>query len=470
MIWEILLIVYILLLLWLIFNIIIDYDNRNPVKTISWIFTIVFIPLIGMFAYYVLGRNIRKKRLKTKKLMDQFNRQHKRAFEFDENNPEYSNYTELQRLIYQMERVPVLSGNRIEVYPGGKIKFKHLLKDIDEAKDHIHIFYFTIGDDKISCQLKEMLIKKVYEGITVRLIYDGLGSSTTNRQYFRQMKDAGIDVRTFLPLSFPRIIHSINYRNHRKIVIIDGKIAYTGGINVKDEYVNGLEWGKWNDIHFKIEGQGTLALQSVFLADWYYVAGECLPSDKFYPVLDPVGKSPVQIVNGEPFGLHSNILEAMFVAISRAKKCVYIETPYFIPTANLLSVIQTAVIGIDVRLIIPGRSDSGRVQYASNTYVESLLRNNVKVYQYADGFTHSKLMVIDDELVIAGSSNLDIRSLELHFETNIFIYDRNVAQMVEDVFFKDIADSKEVHLNQWINRSKRTKFKEVCFRLLSPVF
>ncbi len=468
--WEIVLIVYILLLVWLIFNIIIDYDNRNPVKTISWIFTLVFIPLIGLLAYYMLGRNISKKRSKTKKLRDQFNRQHKRTFEFDENNPEYSHYTELQKLIYKLEHVPVLPGNRIEVYPSGKIKFEHLLKDVDEAKEHIHIFYFTIGDDVIGGKLKDKLIRKAEEGIDIKLIYDGLGCSTTNRKYFRQMKDAGIDVRTFLPLSFPRIIHSINYRNHRKIVIIDGKIAYTGGINVKDEYINGLEWGKWNDSHFRIEGLGAQALQSVFLADWYYVSGEYLSSDRLYPTLDNVGKSLVQIVNGEPFGLHSNIQEALFVAISRARKCVYIETPYFIPTSNLLSAIQTASMsGIDVRLIIPGRSDSGKVQYAANTYMESLLRNNVKVYQYAVGFTHSKLMVIDDELVIAGSSNLDIRSLELNFETNIFIYDKNVAQTVKEVYFKDLADSKEVNLEQWINRPKRTKFKEACFRLASPL-
>ncbi|MDR2916236.1 MAG: cardiolipin synthase [Tannerella sp.] len=471
MIWEIILIVYILLLVWLIFNIILDYDNRNPVKTISWIFAIIFIPLLGMLAYYIVGRNIRKKRSKTKKLRDQFNKQHKHTFRFDKNNPEYSHYTELQKLIYNLEHVPVLPGNHAEVYPSGKVKFEHLLKDVDEAKEHIHIFYFIIGDNVIGCKLKDLLIKKVKEGINVRLIYDGLGSSQTNLKYFNQMKDIGVDVRTFLPLNFFRILHSINYRNHRKIVIIDGKVAYTGGINVKDEYVDGLEWGKWNDSHFKIEGPAAQALQSVFLADWYYVSGEYLSSDKFYPVLGNVGNSPVQIVNGEPFGLHSNILEAIFVAITRAKKSVYIETPYFIPTSNLLSAIQTAAMsGIDVRLLIPGRSDSGKVQYASNTYIECLLRNNVKVYRYAIGFTHSKLMIIDDELVIAGSSNLDIRSLELHFETNIFIYDVNIAQTVKEIYFKDLADSEEVNLEQWINRPKRIKFKEACFRLASPLF
>lgn len=187
--------------------------------------------------------------------------------------------------------------------------------------------------------------------------------------------------------------------------------------------------------------------------------------------LEAFGRSPVQIINGEPFGLHANIEEAIFVAITRARKYIYIETPYFIPTASLLSAIQTtAMSGIDVRLIIPGRSDSGKVQYAANTYIESLLRNEVQVWRYAAGFTHTKLIVIDDELVIAGSANLDIHSLELNFETNICIYDPQVALEAKSVYLNDLSDSEEIHLEQWLARPKRIKFKEACFRLASPLF
>lgn len=468
MLWTIVVILYVIFLVWLICRIIFDYDNRNPVKTICWIFAVVFLPVLGIVAYYMVGQNTRKKRSKFKRWRDEFNKKHTRIFESRDDGS--TGYTELKHLIYQIEHVPVLTGNHVEVYPSGKIKFEHLLKDLELAEDHIHVFYFAIGDDEIGGKVKDKLIKKVKEGVEVRLLYDGMGCNKTHKRYFREMMDAGIEVETFLPINFPQVLRSLNYRNHKKIVIIDGRMAYTGGINVKDEYINGLEWGKWNDCHFKIEGMGAHGLQSVFLADWYYVSGEYLSLDKYYPPVEMMGKSPVQIVNSEPLGQHSNILEAMFVAITRAKKSVYIETPYFVPPSCLLRAIQTAAMsGIDVRLVIPRRSDNGAVQHASNTYIETLLRNKVKVYQYTDGFTHSKLMVIDDELAIVGSTNLDIRSLELHFETNIFIYDKEVAEMVKKVYFNDIADSEIIELDQWINRPKRVKFMEAIFRLASPL-
>lgn len=468
----IILLIYALIVLLLIYQIITDYNSSSPVKAISWIMGVVFFPFIGMLAYYIVGQNTRKKRSKFQKWRNEFNRQHKREFKFDKDDPIYKDkFPEVKALVYNMERSPVLSGNKIEVYPSGKIKFEHLLKDIETAKNHIHIFYYAIGDDKIGRELKNKLIEKVKEGIKVRLIYDGLGCNKTNRKYFRQMTDAGVDVRIFLPLSFPKILRSINYRNHKKIVIIDGETAYTGGINVKDEYIDGLKWGRWNDCHFKVEGSGAQGLQSVFLADWYYVSNEYLDSPDYYPEIGSPGNTAVQVVNAEPLGLTANVREAIFTAITHAKKYVYIETPYFIPTPCLIRAIQTAALsGTDVRLIIPKRSDNGSVQYASNSYIEQLLRNKVKVYQYNDGFTHSKLIVIDDELVIAGSTNLDIRSLELHFETNILIYDKEVAQIVKEIYFTDIQNSNEVILDEWMNRSGWVKFKEDCFRLLSPLF
>lgn len=471
-IWYYVLIVYILLVLGLIFTIIVDYDNRNPVKTICWIMVVIFIPLLGMLAYYMVGRNVRKKRSKFRKWREEFNLRNKSRYKIDRSDPIYKdNFKELKTIIFNLEQSPVFTGNRIEVFPDGKSKFHRLLKDIDNAQEHIHIFYYAIGDDRIGNKLKNRLIDKAKAGVKVRLIYDGLGCNKTNLVYFKQMIEGGVEVETFLPLRFPRALRSINYRNHKKIVIIDGRMAYTGGINVKDEYVDGLKWGKWNDLHFKVEGPGAMGLQSVFLADWYYVSGQYLSSPGYYPSVGIMGESPVQIVNAEPLGNHANIKEAMFTAITRAKKYVYIETPYFIPTECLIRAIQTvAMSGIDVRLVMPKRSDNVNVQYASNSYVEELLRNKVKVYQYMEGFTHSKMIVIDDELVIAGSVNLDVRSLELLFETNMFIYDRNVAKTVKHIYLNDIADSKQVNLEEWMNRSRWTRFGEACFRLMSPLY
>lgn len=471
-IWHLILIAYILLLLGLIFRIIVDYDNRNPVKTICWIMVVVFIPLFGMLAYYMVGRNITKKRSRFRKWREDFNRQNICRYVTEWNDQVCNDhYKELKTLILNLGESPVFPGNKIEVFPDGKSKFHRLLRDIDAAKEHIHIFYYAIGDDRIGNKLKNKLIDKVKQGVQVRLIYDGLGCNKTNMLYFKQMIEAGVEVKTFLPLRFPRALRSINYRNHKKIVIIDGQTAYTGGINVKDEYVEGLKWGKWNDLHFKVKGPGAMGLQSVFLADWYYVSGQYLSSPEYFPSAGIMGESPVQIVNAEPLGNHANIKEAMFTAITRAKKCVYIETPYFIPTECLIRAIQTvAMSGIDVRLVMPKRSDNVNVQYASNSYVEELLRNKVKVYQYVKGFTHTKLIVIDDELVIAGSVNMDVRSLELLFETNLFIYDKSVAKTVKQIYLNDIADSEQINMQDWMNRSRWTRFGEACFRLMSPLF
>lgn len=471
-VWHWILIGYIVFLFVLIYTIIIDYDDKNPVKTICWILVVIFLPLIGVMAYYIVGRNVSKKRSKFRAWREEFNRHNQISSQTWQTEPIHpDHYKELKSLILNLEQSPVFGGNKVSVYPGGKSKFYSLFEDIVCAESHIHIFYYAIADDHIGNEFKEKIIEKVKQGVKVRLIYDGLGCNKTNKKYFKQMIEAGVEVRTFLPLSFPRLLRSVNYRNHKKIVIIDGRIAYTGGINVKDIYIDGLPWGRWNDIHFKVEGSGASGLQSVFLADWYYASGQYLSAPEYYPQVGIFGDVPIQVVNAEPLGMHSNVMEAMFTAISRAKKNVYIETPYFIPTEGLLQAIQTAAMsGIDVRLVMPKKSDNDFVQYASNSYVEKLLRNKVKVYQYLNGFTHSKLILIDDELVIAGSANMDIRSLELLFETNLFIYDKEVSQTVKNIYQDDMNNSEELHLHEWIHRSGAVKFREACFRLFSPVY
>lgn len=311
------LVMYIAFLLVLVYTIIVDYDDKNPVKTICWIFVVVFLPVLGMLAYYIIGRNVSKKRSKFKLWREEFNRRKLSGFTTEPADPEHTvHYKELKSLIMNLEQSPVFSGNRIEVYPNGKSKFSSLFEDIAQAKTHIHIFYYAIGDDHIGNELKDKLIDKVKQNVKVRLLYDGLGCNKTNKRYFRQMMKAGVEVKTFLPLSFPRVLWSVNYRNHKKIVIIDGKIAYTGGINVKDVYIDGLSWGKWNDIHFKVEGSGASGLQSVFLADWYYASGQYLSAPEYYPNIEIFGNVPLQVVNAEPLGLHSNVMEAFFRLMS----------------------------------------------------------------------------------------------------------------------------------------------------------
>ncbi|MCD7915888.1 MAG: cardiolipin synthase [Tannerellaceae bacterium] len=344
-----------------------------------------------------------------------------------------------------------------------------MFADMEGASNHIHVLYYSLGAGEIGTRFRDMLIKKHREGVEVRVLYDAIGSNETPKKFLQVYKDAGIEIDAFSPIAPPRILHRINYRNHKKIVVIDGKIGHTGGMNVKDEYVKGLSWGKWKDVHVRIEGPGAQGLQSVFFTDWYYVYKEYLGYERYFPIVDPCGDNPLQIVTSEPLGEHRNILEGMIQAIMRAKKSVYIETPYFVPTDNMLTAIQaTAMSGIEVFFVMPDRSDNAKVGYAPNSYVEQLLTSNIKVYRYTDGFIHSKLMVINDEITIVGSSNMDIRSFDLNFETTLFIYNPETARKAKEIILDDINNSRRVTRKEWEKRSTWQEFKEAFFRLFSP--
>lgn len=471
---TLLIIIYLIIIARVIYKIIISYDNTNPIKTTAWILAILLLPIIGLIAYVILGRNLSKKRSYFRKLSDEIKEHGYFEYGFDaykQNNDELLNeYSYLKTLLRNLYPLPVFTNNNVDLYASGKEKFKHLFEDLEKAKYHIHILYYTIGNDTIGNEFKDILIKKKKEGLEVRVMYDDMGCNQTHKCYFKQMEKAGIEMAVFSPIRFPRLFRTVNYRNHKKIVVIDGKIAYTGGINVKDEYVNGLKWGLWRDVHLRVEGSGAQGFQTVFAIDWFYTCNKFLFLEEYYPVVGNFGTNPLQIVTSEPIDQFKNIMQGMIEAIMRAKESVYIETPYFVPSDSLLTAIQCAGLsGLDVRLVMPDRSDNMKVQYAANSYVMQLLESKVKVYRYLPGFIHSKLMLIDDELVIAGSSNMDMRSLELNFETNVFIYDRETALKAKEIIMKDMDDSALVNISEWKNRSRRTRFVESVFRLFSPL-
>lgn len=467
-------------------------QNRDPAKTMAWLLIFILLPGIGLLIYAVLGRNIRKHKIfKTQKLAT--NIKENNLFKNMESIEELveleqqaikdkklindNNYEGIKKkvisLLLNTGKFPFTTNNTIDLFVDGNEKFNRLLKDIESAKDHIHLEYFIIKDSDIGRKLKDLLIKKAKEGITIKILYDDVGCWRFwfHRGYFREMKSVGIEIVPFLPAKFPIIGGKINYRNHRKIAIIDGYIGYTGGINVGDEYMGkNKKFGYWRDTHIRIEGSSVYMLQMVFLTDWYYTTQKVSFEERFFPKLDDKGNSMIQVVATGPDSDWEAIHYAYFSAICNAKKRVYIETPYFIPDESLLRALKSAALsGVDVRIIFPSIADHKIVHHASYSYFDDILRSGGKVYLYKKGFIHSKVVIIDDKISSTGSANMDLRSFMLNFEINAFMYDEKVIKKITEDFFEDIKNSEEIDLNDFEKRPFIKKWIESVARLFSPI-
>lgn len=432
---------------------------------------LIFLPVIGVVFYLFFGEEHRKKYKILKKLNKALNKDLHLPSEIEDTNNYPAEYNKLVTLFRNTNEAPVLDGNKIDFFSNGKDKFKKFFEDIDQAKDHVHILYYKIIDDKIGCRFRDLLIKKVKEGVQVRVIYDDVGSLKAKKRYFEEMRKAGIEVEAFLEVRVPRIARSVNYRNHRKLAVIDGKIGYIGGMNIQDCYIAGVSWGVWRDMQIRIEGKGVFGLQKTFLIDWY-MTNKSIPSfQNLYPPVEGDGKNPLQIVSSGPVDMYNSIEKGFFQAINGAKKSICIQTPYFIPSENILNALQTASIsGIEVCIIIPEKSDNFFIDRATYSFVKDLLNYDIKVYLYTAGFIHSKCLIIDDFMTTVGSANMDVRSFELSFETNAFIYDRETAMKAKDIFVKDLKDSRLVNKSDWKKRSKFQRFFESVMHMFTPLF
>lgn len=446
-------------------------ENRKPQKTLSWILVLICLPVIGVLLYFFFGREHRKKYRISRKLYKNLDIKHSSLPHINSSEEYPEDYKKLIQMFSKINDSQVLSGNKIEFFTSGTEKFERLLSDIDSASDHIHLLYYKILDDRIGSKLKDLLIKKVEQGVKVRILYDDVGSIKTRKRYFEDMKAKGIEVEPFLEVRFPLIAQRVNYRNHRKIVVIDGKIGYTGGMNVGDCYVEGLSWGRWKDIQVRIEGNGVKGLQKVFLTDWYFTKKEIPQSGQYFPTMPDNGKNPMQIVSSGPIDVYNTIEKGIFQSINTAKKSIYIQTPYFMPTEAILTALQTAsASGVSVHIMLPSKSDSYLVDRATHSYIKDMLEYGIKVYLFQDGFLHSKCMVVDDSLVSIGSANMDIRSFELSFETNAFIYDETTAIRARNIFIEDVEKSQLITKSKWNKRPKWNRFMESVMRLFTPVF
>lgn len=447
-------------------------ENRNPVKTLSWVLVLTLAPVVGIVIYFFFGQDNRKRKLVSPKIYRRLQHRPKHPPIQEPENLLPPDYHKIAHLLKKHAKSPLLCENKIEIYRHGKEKMETLFQDIKEAKHHIHIEYYRIMNDTLGKKLSELLIQKVSEGVFVRIIYDDVGSLQRSKRYFKRMQRKGIEIYPFLPVAFPFFTSKVNYRNHRKVVVIDGKIGYFGGMNIADRYIKKTKIGFWRDNHFRIVGQGVQGMQASFLIDWLVVSNQLINSPEYYPPLETKGlpSLPMQFIHSNPIGPWRILHVTMNLAINTAKKSIYIQTPYFLPTEEINTSLQTAALGgVDVRLMIPAKSDSHGVNLASHSYLRDLMHTGVKVYFYTEGFLHAKLLIVDDCLCSIGSANMDFRSFEHNFELNAFVYDQNFTERMKNIFLEDCNHCIQPTKEEWAKRPKKVRIVESFFRLFSPL-
>ena len=476
-IWGILIIVNYLLVILTAFVVL--TKNLNPTKTVSYIIILVFFPFFGLIVYYLFGQDYRKNKI--------FNRKHllnqKMISEVSERlKPDrqemkvlkenlLEDKIKLVKLLHSSGNSPLTTNNDVHIIRNGENKFKLLLADLKKANTHIHMEYYIFRDDKIGMQVINMLCDKAQLGVKVRLSIDDVGSTISGKNKDR-MTESGVEWYSFMPVFFPGFTGKMNYRNHRKIVVIDGAIGYIGGINVSDTYVNTADSEVyWRDTHLKVTGEAVKSLQIHFLMNWEFVSSKTIQlEESFFPKENRKEGVAIQIAASGPDTDWANIMEVIFTAIVTAEKYVYLTTPYFIPNDQIITALQVASkSGVDVRLLIPKDSDSWTAKHATNSYIQCLLDANVKIYRYCKGFIHAKTIVIDDAFCTVGTTNMDYRSFNINFEINAMIYSKEKSIELKSHFFEDLIESEIINKERWLNRPTIEKLKESYCRLWAPL-
>ncbi len=442
-------------------------DNRNPVKTLAWVLVLSFLPVIGLVLYFFFGRDVRKEKLISRRGYFRLNK-YPLAEYYERKSGEDRH--QLMRFFRKVNGSLPFDGNLVHVYTTGYQMLAALLKAITCAQHHIHLQFYIFEDDAVGRLIRDALIEKAKEGVEVRLLYDDVGSWKVNHAFFDEMREAGIETRGFLKVRFPMFTSKVNYRNHRKVAIIDGRVGFVGGMNIALRYLKGVSWGVWRDTHVRIEGGAVYGLQASFLTDWYAADHSLITSSCYYPEMPSLGSSSIQIVTSNPIGGVESIMQGLLIAIASSRKYFYIQTPYLLPTEPILYALKTAALGgVDVRIMIPARADSKITHLASLSYLDELMECGVRIYQYKKGFLHSKLMVSDDMVSTVGSTNMDFRSFEHNFEINAFMYDHESALCMKEIFLADQKDAELVQIKEWRLRPWYQKVGESVIRLFAPL-
>lgn len=445
-------------------------DNRNPVKTMAWILVLVFLPVVGLAFYFFFGRNTRKERLISKKGFSRLSKRPMAEYQAQEALGDFTGRNQLIPFFHKVSNALPFEGNDVQVFTDGYSMYQELFRRIAKAKHHIHLEFYIFENDAVGRLLRDLLIDKAREGVSVRLLYDDVGCWDVNPMFYDEMLCEGIEVRSFLKVRFPQFTSKVNYRNHRKLAIIDGKVGFIGGMNIALRYLKGVPWGVWRDTHICLKGKAVYGIQTAFLTDWFAVDRTLLTSALYFPKMDSVGTSVAQIVTSDPVGEWHDIMLGLVKAISCAQRYIYVETPYFLPTEQVMAAFQTAALsGVDVRLMIPKKADAFITHKGTMSYLDELMKSGVKVYFYRAGFLHSKLWVADDEWASVGSTNLDFRSFEHNFEANAFFYDEKTVCTLKEIFLEDMKKCMTLSQKIWDKRSFKNKIVESVVRLLAPL-
>jgi cardiolipin synthase len=446
------------------------FERKDPTVTWAWLLILTLIPVLGFVLYLFFGLTPKKRKVfQRKQQADTLNNKVQDTnFYLDEQKPFFDHLEQsIMRIGFKNELPAEMGYNQLKIYSNGQDKFEDLFQDLKNAKKFIHANYYIINDDELGNKFMRILAKKAEEGVEVRLLYDKMGCRELSRYTIFNLEDAGAKVVSFAPF-----VLDINYRNHRKNLIIDGKIGYLGGINIGDEYLGFSDrFGEWRDTHLKIQGESVKSQQYRFLLDWKFASGNDLVEEKkYFPENNIKGDAAIQIVSSGPDSREAEIKAMFLKMIYEAEKTINIQTPYFIPDQSVLeALIIASRSGVDVKIMIPDRGDHPFVYAANNSFVGQLLDAGARCYRYTKGFLHSKTICIDSRVLSIGTTNMDVRSFKLNFEINAFIYNKEKAKYHDNLFKEDLEFSSEITKEEFKNRGWTMKLRESVSRLLSPI-
>lgn len=444
--------------------------NRDAVKTLAWIMVFIFVPFLGLLLYFFFGRITRRKRMASRRLMSQIKQRSAHRAVSSAKRVLPSGLCSLATFFENASSASLLPFDDAEVISDTRLFAERLFDMVAAAENHIHIQFYIIEDDSFGCRLRDALVEKAREGVEVRLIYDSVGCWRVNSCFFDSMRSAGVRVECFLRVFFPLLSNRVNYRNHRKLVVVDGKVGMVGGCNIADRYLNGLNGGGWRDTMLLLRGAAVNGLQASFLVDWYFANRTQISGQRYFPVPVGGGNSFVQVVTSNPVGDIRAIIAGYMKILAQAKGYVFLQTPYFMPDESFMQALRYASMsGVDVRLMIPEHSDSAVADYAAMAHLGALLDSGVKVFLYRGGMLHSKTVVCDDCLSSVGSTNLDFRSFFYNFEVSAFVYDKAVAQRLKVDFLNDLKLCRQLTAGEYRRRPLYRRCVESFIKLFSPL-
>lgn len=452
-------------------------EKRDISAAWAWLFVMLLLPGIGFIIYLFFGWKLNQRQIFDLKAQKRLGISD--MAEYQKRNPKNKPTldTNLENDLVQMflntDNAILTTKNDLKIFTDGHEKFNSLFEDLKKAKHHINIEYFTIYDDQLGKKLRKILVQKAREGVQVRVLYDLFGSKGSKQKFFKELIQAGGEVTPFMKSKLGYYSFRINFRNHRKIVVIDGSVGYVGGFNIGDQYLGrNKRFGNWRDTHLRLEGSVVLQLQSRFFMDWNASAKrqKVQFSLDYFPQSNVQNNIPMQIVSSGPENDVQKIKQGYIKMIMGAKHSIWIETPYFIPDDALMEALLIAIrSGIEVRIVIPQMPDHPFVYRATEYYVQQLLKAGARIYSYQNGFMHAKTIVVDNMITSVGSANWDIRSFKLNFEANAFMYDPKVAEQIIATIKNDLKDARELDEEYFKQQSSWKKFRQLASRLISPI-